>query len=228
MLQAYHIPLFHQLHIPWCIHRLKHSEATSRNIRKALFIDFYCPWDGCSVFKRWNLFEGKILHSKQKSRAKGPINVVVNYMLSKFKKETIFKECSEELLCESYIVVEILLGEIQHKHLKGTNGGSRSFIDESLKDLEEIKHYLRQMKDSSKGSLQALLKKGLQPIAQMAQALLNQPPESFLGGFTNIIPHSLACYQKDNSEMKRKLIQQYHILAGRNDGIVSQVTKTMG
>ena len=59
----------------------------------------------------------------------------------------------------------------------------------------------------------------------MAQALVNQPIEAFLGGFTSVVPHKLACYQKHNSEMKKKLLEDFKF--EKNDSLPTKLEKML-
>jgi len=84
VLQAYHMSVYKTLKIPWCIHRVYWSGANKRKIKQLGFIDFYCPWQGCGVFKRWCIFDGNIVKTTLKSEAKTPWKVIINFLLKEF------------------------------------------------------------------------------------------------------------------------------------------------
>jgi hypothetical protein len=126
---------------------------------------------------------------------------------------------------KSYAVIEIVCNQTQHTHLKGSKGGIRISIDNYLKELQEIKVYLIEQSKTLRGPLIDLFSKNIQPIVQMAQALVHQPVEAFLGGFTSVIPHKLACYQKKNSEIKKKLLEDFKF--EKNDSLSTKIEKML-
>ena len=74
---------------------------------------------------------------------------------------------------DSYVVIEILHENTQHKHLKGTKSGIRVNVAESLKQLKVIQDNLDQRVCIKEGTLRQVLQKQTAPIVQMAQALIN-------------------------------------------------------
>ena len=78
-----------------------------------------------------------------------------------------------------------------------------------------------------KGKMLSLFTKQVSPLVQMAQSLLNQPTESFLAGATHLIPHKLACYQKDNNVFHTQLLKEFNVERSDslNDGLLKLMKK---
>ena len=131
--------------------------------------------------------------------------------IKKFQIQEFYKLNKNKIPSDSFVIVEILGEHYAHQHLKGSKGGSRVYVEESLKQLEGLKGDIANKTDGMNQKTISLFAKSVAPIIIMAQNLLNQPTEAFLGGFTDEIPHILACYQKDSSKMKAKLLKDYGV-----------------
>ena len=70
--------------------------------------------------------------------------------------------------------------------------------------MQEVKNYIKQSSERATGFVMNLLAK-----SAFGQQILNQPAEAFIGGFADLVPRTLACYQKDNTKMKQKLLSEY-------------------
>ena len=202
LFKAYHAPTFGELQIPWCIDKVHFTTSSKYTKAEYCRIDFYCPWKSCSVRKRWFLLKQKLI-KKSKNQPKTAINLAKVQAIEKLLYYTSYPN-------KSYAVVEIICQSVEHTHLKELKGGVRISIHQDLKEMEEIKSYLIEQSKTLRGPLIDLFSKNIQPIVQIAQTLVNQPVEAFLGGFTSIVPYKLACYQKDNSKMRKKLFTDFN------------------
>lgn len=224
-LRAFHTDIF-GLKIPWCISKVVRTKSEKLYSKaEDLRLDFYCPWQGCAVKKRWFLVDcSKInLVCDRKPRYQKQENMLKHILLKQFRSQ------HSSFPSSSYCVVELIYNDECHHHIKGSKGGARVHVAESLKELAEVKKYLRERTSGKSGSLLALLARTCAPLRQMAQQILNQPVEAFLGGFTDTVPHSLACYQKDNQKLKQAFLEQYNVNSkqlGNLSSTLSQLLNT--
>jgi hypothetical protein len=61
-----------------------------------------------------------------------------------------------------------------------------------------------------------MFSKTVRSLVQITQTMINIPDEAFLGGFANIFPQKLYCYQKNNMQINKKLL-----IFEENDGTIS-------
>jgi hypothetical protein len=55
--------------------------------------------------------------------------------------------------------------------------------------------------------------------------MINISNEAFLGGFVNIIPQKLACYQKNNTQINKKIMEQFQFT--KDEDLISRLKKMM-
>ena len=195
------------LDIPWCIEKSVPSIAQSYQKAEVLRLYWYCPWKSCRVTKSWFVMDlENFRYKKKRERCVKEENKIKNAYLKHIASN---QNAFETEQC--YVVVEILGDFVEHEHLKGTKGGIRINCADSLKHLRAVKEHLNARVSVMQGNYLDILKRETAPIVKMAQALINQPAEAFIGGFTDIVPHRLACYQKDNQKIKQKLQSQFGI-----------------
>jgi hypothetical protein len=220
MLKGYHTPVLKTLHVPYCIYKVHRSNGNQMYHKMDICrIDWYCPWKTCAVRKRWFIVDPEQVVKRTRK-------VTFRSRVNEEKERLCEKLLQMEIPEKSYPVLEVLGGCLQHTHLKGEKGGVRVHIKNTLRECEEIKEHLKTIsKTMKRGHLIELFSKQVAPIVRMAQALVNQPPEAFLGGFTDIVPHTLACYQQDNHMMKNKLLEDFNFQS--KELLSSKLTKMM-
>ena len=125
----------------------------------------------------------------------------------------------------SNVVFEFICDTDTHTHVKGCLGGRRIIIDDTLYSLNDVKEALKERGNYLDGELIKLLTKSISPLVRMAQAINHQPNEAFIGGFTNSVPHNLTSYQKDNSLMRKELLNRHGIC--KDDSVDVQLIKLM-
>jgi hypothetical protein len=214
LLRAYHKPVFEKLPIPWCISRTHRTKSNLYSKAEDLRIDFYCPWAGCLVHKRWYFIHPDMISKLLKNRrVVNEVNLVKHMLAKRYvemnKKDPFPNNC--------YVIFEVLGNTKQHKHLKGSKGGSRIAVDESLKQFNEVTEHLSKKAGALNGNIMKLFAKSIAPCVAMAQCLANQPAEAFLAGFTDIVPHKLSCYQQDNTKGKRLFLENFGLKDATGD-----------
>lgn len=209
-----------KIKIPWCIKRSTISTSCTYFKADIAKINWYCPWEECEVTKTWYIYD---IPTNRKLKLSQRVSKRENVEKIRILKEFLAK--SSVLSNDSYVVVEVIGLQHQHHHLKGSKGGVRLHVDDELKHLDVIKHELSNRIGVVQGKMLSLFSKQVAPLIQMAQSLLNQPTESFLAGATSLIPHKLSCYQKNNSNFHKMLLQDFDIHP--NDSINESLMKLM-
>jgi predicted GTPase len=94
----------------------------------------------------------------------------------------------EKFNINQYAIIEVVAVQRSHTHVKGATGGVRTNVVEELKNLDIVKRVLNERSKIQSGPLVSLLAKAVAPMIKMAQSLMNQPVEAFLGGVTSCVP----------------------------------------
>jgi hypothetical protein len=202
VLACFHPQIFAKLRIPWCLYKVNRSQSSLYQKPDFLRIDWYCPWTSCNVTKRWYLVDCDALKNKHIRMSGKGLTRIKNRMLKQLQSSN----CPDE----NVGVIEIMDNERSHKHVKGMPGGQRIHIEDALKELDELKPLLLNKLKNTTGPLVKLFSNSIKPLVQMAQNLINQPAEAFLGGFTSVTAHKLACYQQDNTAIKKQILKEFN------------------
>jgi hypothetical protein len=70
-----------------------------------------------------------------------------------------------------------------------------------------------------------MFSKTIRPLVQMVQTMINIPDETFLEGFANIVPQKLSCYQKNNMQINKKMMEQFQFT--KDEDLISCLKKMM-
>lgn len=219
LFKGLHQPHLGKLFIPWCIQNSTIANPSIYKKNEFSRIDWYCPWFGCGVQKTWFLLHS-ILQRKKPAKEN-----YVNY--KKWELLQSFINNQKQIPHGYYLVIEVVssINNIKHKHFKGAKGGERVTIHNDLKKFAEVKESLQKISQCVKGPFQQMFTKSIAPIVQMAQAMINIPEEAFLGGFTDIAPHKISCYQKENSSLNKKMMELFDFK--KEDGNIAKFKKMM-